>query len=118
MGSLGNREFPRDFRDVDFTFCFFGDKYSSLACSRPSGREERAPESNSFGNYRRNFLESIKGLICGRWEGEGEEKRRAESCTGTRGAHFTSLNSTGGETPWCIEHSLCLSQGHFLSGNS
>jgi hypothetical protein len=23
------------FRDVDFTFCFFGDKYSSLACSRP-----------------------------------------------------------------------------------
>ena len=35
LESLGNREFPRDFRDVDFTFCFFGDKYSSLACSRP-----------------------------------------------------------------------------------
>jgi hypothetical protein len=25
-----------------------GDKYSSLACSRPSGREERAPESTNF----------------------------------------------------------------------
>jgi hypothetical protein len=29
-------------------FVFLGDKYSSLACSRPSGREERAPESTNF----------------------------------------------------------------------
>jgi hypothetical protein len=56
MGSLGNREFPRDFRDVDFTFCFFGDK-------QPRGKEVQSRTS------RRNpkmmgWMESNGGQVC------------------------------------------------------